>query len=86
MQLRLAGCALGDAGCGPLVEALKGNTALRQLEMNGNALTAACTRDRLLPAVRANAGLRELGALNAGWGRMEGTVAAMEAVQARSTL
>jgi hypothetical protein len=59
-MLTLSGCALGDAGLGPLVHALSGNTHLWKLECEDNDLTEAFVRDQLLPAVRANTSLRKL--------------------------
>jgi hypothetical protein len=53
---------LGDAGWGPLVDALPGNTHLRRLrgcDREGR-LSEAFARDLLLPAVRANTSLRTL--------------------------
>jgi hypothetical protein len=51
---------LGDAGMGPMVEALRHNTHLSKLDCSENGLSEEFARDELLPAVRANAGLREL--------------------------
>ena len=85
-SLRLAGCALGDAGLRPLVAALPGNTHLRTLECDSNALSAAFAREVLLPAVRANAGLTRLSALSASRGGVEGALAAMAHVQERTNL
>jgi hypothetical protein len=65
---------LGDEGMRPVVEALRHNTHLRTLDCSGNELTEAFARDKLLPAVRANAGLRKLVAAVA-----EDEVAAREA-------
>lgn len=62
---------LGDAGLGPLVDALPQNTHLSTLDLlafqDGGAddIGDAFARDRLLPAVRANTSLREL-KLNSG--------------------
>ncbi len=53
-------CGLGDQGMGPVVEALRHNTHLTKLDCGGNEMSKAFARDRLLPAVRANASLREL--------------------------
>jgi hypothetical protein len=49
-----------DACLGPLVDALARNTHLRELRMHGNHMSAAFARAQLLPAVRANTGLRLL--------------------------
>jgi hypothetical protein len=56
-ELRLDACDLTDAGLGPLVDALPSNTHLRLLVYGDNAITEAFERERLLPAVRANAWL-----------------------------
>jgi Ran GTPase-activating protein (RanGAP) involved in mRNA processing and transport len=63
-QLNVSHSTLGDAGMGPLVEALRQNTHLHSLDcqcacMSGR-MSEAFARDRLLPAVRANASLRTL--------------------------
>jgi hypothetical protein len=55
-------CGLGDEGMGPVVEALRHNTHLTKLDCSGNATSQEFARDVLLPAVRANASLRELDA------------------------
>jgi hypothetical protein len=47
-------CNLGDAGMRPLLEALPHNTHLKALSCVRNGASAACARDVLLPAVRAN--------------------------------
>jgi hypothetical protein len=51
---------LDDAGLGPLLNALPGNTHLQELSISGDLLTEDYMRDRLLPAVRANTSLRSL--------------------------
>jgi Leucine-rich repeat (LRR) protein len=53
---------LGDEGMRPVVEALRHNTHLTKLNCTNNDLSEAFARERLLPAVRANAGLHELAA------------------------
>ena len=55
--LNLARCNLDAAG---LLDALPRNTRLRTLDISGNPVPAGFMRDRLLPAVRANTGLRSL--------------------------
>jgi hypothetical protein len=57
--LAIGGCRLGDDGMGSVVEALRHNTHLTKLNCN-NHMSEAFSRDVLLPAVRANATLREL--------------------------
>ena len=52
--------SLGDAGLAPIVEALPLNRNLRTLDMEMNELSEAFTRERLLPAVRANTTLCKL--------------------------
>ena len=52
--------ALGDEGLEPIVEALALNRHLADLDVCGNGISEAFARERLLPAVRANTGLREL--------------------------
>jgi hypothetical protein len=58
--LSVSYCGMSDAALGPLVDALLRNTHLRALRMSGNRLSEAFAAARLLPAVRANAALREL--------------------------
>jgi hypothetical protein len=53
-------CSLGDAGLGLLADALAHNTHLRTLKCADNGITEALARERLLPAVQANAALRKL--------------------------
>jgi hypothetical protein len=57
-ELHMLDCDLGDAGLGPLADALPHNTHLRVLNCSRNDLSEAFRRDRLLPAVRANPGLK----------------------------
>jgi hypothetical protein len=57
-ELHMQYCDLGDAVLCPAVDALPLNTHLRVLDCGGNQLSAAFMRDRLLPAVRANAWLQ----------------------------
>jgi hypothetical protein len=61
-EVNVLRCALGDAGLGPLVDALPANTHLRTLDVSDNDKSEAFSLQRLLPAVRANSGLRELSA------------------------
>jgi hypothetical protein len=51
-ELHLRDCRLGDAGLGPLANALPHNTHLRMLDCTDNELSEAFERDQLLPAVR----------------------------------
>jgi hypothetical protein len=64
-ELAASWSGFGDEGWGPLVDALPGNTHLRKLNLadddeEGQGISEAFARDRLLPAVRANASLRKL--------------------------
>ncbi len=58
--LDIHGNRLGDAGMRPVVEALRHNTHLTKLNCSDNGMSQAFARNELLPAVRANASLREL--------------------------
>lgn len=51
---------LRDAGLGPLFDALPRARSLRELDVRQNLASVACVRQRLLPALRANASLRRL--------------------------
>jgi hypothetical protein len=73
-HLDLTDCGMGDVALGPLFDALRCNTQLRTLHcaaerIEYDKLTEAFVRDRVLPAVRANTGLRllELGADTEPW-------------------
>jgi hypothetical protein len=57
-ELNILGCGLGDAGMGPLVDALPHNTHLQTLHCRETGMSEAFCRDRLLPAVSANAWLQ----------------------------
>ncbi len=46
-DLHLSRCSLGDAGFGPLVDALPRNTHLATLLMNGSGISAEFARERL---------------------------------------
>jgi hypothetical protein len=65
-ELDVSYCQLGDAGLRPLFEALPHNTHLRTLGCLGNDMSEACARDVLLPAVRANTGLRDVHTVGVG--------------------
>jgi hypothetical protein len=58
--LDIRGSQLRDAGMRPVVDALRHNTRLTKLNCSSTEVSEAFARDELLPAVRANAGLREL--------------------------
>jgi hypothetical protein len=51
--------SLDDVGLTPIVEALTLNRHLRTLDVDGNDMSEAFARERLLPAVRANTTLRQ---------------------------
>jgi hypothetical protein len=59
-ELDVSYCQLGDAGLGPLADALVINTHLRTLGCEGNNLSVAFARNRLMPALITNFSLREL--------------------------
>jgi hypothetical protein len=58
--------SLEDDGMRPVVEALRHNTHLTKLDCSYNGVSEAFAHERLLPAVRANASLRELDAAREG--------------------
>jgi hypothetical protein len=70
-ELDVAICMLGDAGMGPLFEALPHNTHLRTLRCVRNDSTEVFAHDVLLPAARANTSLRELDADDTMWSSLE---------------
>jgi hypothetical protein len=51
---------LGDAGLAPIVDALPRNRHLEALDLRKTGMSENFARNRLLPAVRANTGLRSL--------------------------
>ena len=51
---------LGDEGLAHIADALPSNTHLWLLDVSGNGMSERFAAERLLPAVRANAGLMEL--------------------------
>jgi hypothetical protein len=59
-ELDVSWCHLGNAGLRPLYDALPRNTHLRTLSCSDNYVTHGFVRERLLPAVRANASLHKL--------------------------
>ena len=59
-KLTISCSALGDDGLRLLVDALPANRHLRELDCQGNNMSEEFARDHLLPAVRANTGLRAL--------------------------
>jgi hypothetical protein len=60
--LNIGWCRVGDAGLGPVVEALCHNTHLTKLVCRGNHMSEQFARNTLLLAVRAHTSLRELSA------------------------
>jgi hypothetical protein len=63
-ELDVSSNELGEAQLRPLLEALPANAHLRELSVAGSSMSAVFARDVLLPAVRANSGLRKLSAGN----------------------
>jgi hypothetical protein len=59
-QLHVIKCRLGEAGLGPLCDALPSNHHLPELNIRGNEAPPGFVRSRLLPAVLANTSLRHL--------------------------
>ncbi len=59
-DLDIRGCYLGDAGLGPVMDALPHSRCLLKLDCSYNLMSEAFARERLLPAVRACASLRVL--------------------------
>ena len=59
-ELSVMRCGLDEAAVGLLCDALPRNSRLRMLNIRGNLAPAGFMRDRLLPAVRGNTGLRTL--------------------------
>jgi hypothetical protein len=60
VTLHARGCALGDAGLAPLLEALRRNRHLRELDVACNGGSSWFERYVMLPAVRANSSLATL--------------------------
>ncbi len=61
-EMGIAHCGLGAAGMGPIMDALPHARRLQKLDCMYNSMSEAFARERLLPAVRACASLRELDA------------------------
>ncbi len=80
--LDVSNCELGDAGLGPLCDALPRITHLRKLNIEVNLISEAFAAERLLPAVRANASLRELDAYT--WPAVPSLAEAEQLVSARA--
>jgi hypothetical protein len=59
-------CRLGDAGMGPIMDALPHARCLHMLECRENHMSRHFARTRMLPAVRACAPLRQLEATSGG--------------------
>jgi len=59
-ELYVSDCGLGDAAMRLLFAAVAGSTRLRKLVCFGNEVSTACAKEAILPAVQANASLREL--------------------------
>jgi hypothetical protein len=60
VAFRVPACNLGDEGLAPLVDALAGNTHLRELDCASNDMSEAFALERLQPALLANTSLRKL--------------------------
>jgi hypothetical protein len=60
LELNVSQSTLGDTGLRPLLEALPHNTHLCTLNIQHTGMSEAFSRDVVLPAVRANTGLRRL--------------------------
>jgi hypothetical protein len=58
--LHISDSSVGESGLRPLFEALPANTHLHTLNVVGHHMSEACARGVLLPALRANTGLRQL--------------------------
>jgi hypothetical protein len=65
-ELNLTGCHIGDAGLGPIMDALPQARSLQVLRCAYNDMSEAFARERLLPAVRACRPLRNLWAVDVG--------------------
>jgi hypothetical protein len=76
MMLILSRLHLGDTGLAHVVDALPRNRHLRMLTSQGNDMSEEFARERLLPALRANVGLRLLNCIGEHTG-----AAAAEAVE-----
>jgi hypothetical protein len=82
--LNVSRSAFGDAVMGPLFAALPRNTHLRSLDTVSHGISAAFARDVLLPAVRANTGLRMLRTRNGAADADTFTLEAEQLVKARA--
>jgi hypothetical protein len=80
----VASSALGNAGLGPLFDALRGNTHLRVLECSNTSMSEAFARYVLLPAVRANTSLRTRLVASKRWGNQLNGQAPPEVLQAEA--
>ena len=81
--LRLANSALVDDGLEPIVDALRRNTHLRELDCYNLGMSRQFARKRFLPAVRKNGSLRKLCA-SAVWGTDEDGVAPPAVLEAEA--
>ena len=82
-ELDLHSCNLGDAGLGPLMDALLQNTHLRVLDCSNTGMSEEFARDCFLPAVQANTSLRKLAA-SEWWGGEEDGDAPPELLEAEA--
>jgi hypothetical protein len=60
VALNISGCNLGEAGLGPIFQALPRASRLWGLQFDSDTLSSEFARDVVLPAVRANNSLRSL--------------------------
>jgi hypothetical protein len=65
--MRISNINLGDAGMAPIINALVCNSHLLDLDASLIDLSQEFTRDQLLPAIRANMGLRKFACLGNPW-------------------
>ena len=83
LELVLFDSEFGDAGLGPLFDALPHNTHLRVLDCSNTGMSEEFARDCFLPAVQANTSLRKLAA-SEWWGGEEDGDAPPELLEAEA--
>ena len=83
LELVLFDSEFGDAGLGPLFDALPHNTHLRVLDCSNTGMSEEFARDHFLPAVQANTSLRKL-VSNELWGNEDDGVAPPEVLEAKA--
>ena len=82
-ELDVHGCSLGDAGLGPLLDALPHNTHLRLLDCSTTEMSDEFARDRFVHSATANTSLRKLIA-SPWWGNEEDGEAPPEVLEAEA--